>query len=136
MRLVAAAGAMLGEMIERAQAAEAREARLATADLMRNLLKEALADPSLERATSMLAEIALRTMGTTEAVVCISRSGDEFSEVARARSGPQPLPVPRRTRQSLRRPSQLSSPVAVDIVEGAFGEAAGCSASSAFARVP
>ncbi len=124
VRLVAAAGAMLGEMIERAQAAEAREARLATADLMRNLLKEALADPGLERVTSMLAEIARRTMGTPEAVVCVSRSGDEFIEMARAGAGQLASPVPRSSPEGLRRPAQLASPVALDSVEGEFGDAA------------
>ncbi len=133
IRLVAASGAMLGQIIERAHAAEERAGRLATAELMRDLLKEALAYPNLERTTDMLATIALRAMGTSEAVVCVSRSAAELLEVARATAALAPVIPDSRAGEILVRPSQLVSPVGIDDVRGETGDAAGLLRTLGFA---
>jgi diguanylate cyclase (GGDEF)-like protein len=124
VRLVAAAGALLGAIVQRAQAAEERELRVAAADSVRDLLKEGLASEDVGHVAGMLARIALSTLATEQAVVCLGHGDDVLVRAAYAegedtRATPPSIDLGRLAR------CELSGPVAVESLGTGADEAEG-----------
>jgi diguanylate cyclase (GGDEF)-like protein len=122
VRLVAAAGALLGAIIQRAQAAEERELRVAVADSVRDLLRGGLASEDVGQVAGMLARIALSTLATEQAVVCLGHAGDALVRAAYAEGEDPRTSPPSIDLGSLAR-SHLSGPVAVESLGAGPGEA-------------
>ncbi|MGD0981230.1 MAG: ATP-binding protein [Solirubrobacteraceae bacterium] len=113
VRLIAAAGTMLGEIVERVQESEERDARLAASGSLLELLKLGLDSPDTGDMASRLATIARQAMHTETAVVCLPGGDGGLHEAARAvggEAGGDDL-APRSA--GLSHPEQLAVPIAV-----------------------
>ena len=71
VRIVAAAGTFLGDIVQRVQEAEEREMRLAAAGLLRELLMLGLDSPDTAHMAARLARIARQVLSSEAAVVCL-----------------------------------------------------------------
>jgi signal transduction histidine kinase/ActR/RegA family two-component response regulator len=124
VRLIAAAGTMLGEIVERVQEAEEREARLAASGSLLELLKLGLDSPDTDHMASRLATIARQAMHTETAVVCLPGGDGGLHEAARAATpaagGDDRPPAP----AALSDPGQLAVPIAVTDARTERGETA------------
>jgi signal transduction histidine kinase/DNA-binding NarL/FixJ family response regulator len=117
VRLVAAAGTLLGDIIQRVQEAEERESRLSAAGSLRELLKLGLESPDTGHMANRLATVARRAMNTETAVVCLPDENGGLLEAARATltesaaAAITPTPLPS--------PEQIGAPIAVtDVTRG------------------
>jgi signal transduction histidine kinase/ActR/RegA family two-component response regulator len=118
VRVVAAAGTLLGEIIQRAQEAEQRETRLAAGDSLRELLKLGLESPDIAHMASRLAVIARHAMECEVAVVCLPDGAGELHELERAAASKPRGPVAPAHTGPLTLPAELSAPLAVNDVKG------------------
>jgi signal transduction histidine kinase/DNA-binding NarL/FixJ family response regulator len=121
MRLIAAAGTMLGEIVQRVREAEEREARLAASGSLLELLGLGLESPDTEHIASRLAAIARQAVHTESGVVCLPDGNGRLRVVARAVRTPAVVhdrPPPPAT---LPAPEQLAVPVAVADVRSEQG---------------
>jgi signal transduction histidine kinase/FixJ family two-component response regulator len=117
VRLVAAAGTLLGDIIQRVQEAEERESRLSAAGSLQELLKLGLESPDTAHMANRLATVARHAMNTEVAVVCLPDADGGLREAARATSmqPSDPLPTP----NLLSSPEQIGVPIAVtDVTRG------------------
>jgi signal transduction histidine kinase/ActR/RegA family two-component response regulator len=122
VRLIAAAGTMLGEIVQRVREAEEREARLAASGSLLELLKLGLDSPDTDEMASRLATIARQAMHTENAVVCLPDGNGGLREVARAIK-PAAVVGDRPPRSdALSHPEQLAVPVAVADVRSEQGD--------------
>jgi signal transduction histidine kinase/ActR/RegA family two-component response regulator len=118
VRVVAAAGTLLGEIIHRVQEAQERESRLAAGDALRALLKLGLDSPDTAHTASRLAMIARDAMHAEAAVVCLPDGDGGLCEAARD-GATAPNSAGAVTRLSS--PAQLTAPLAVTDVDAADG---------------
>jgi signal transduction histidine kinase/ActR/RegA family two-component response regulator len=111
VRLVAAAGTLLGDIIQRVHEGEERESRLSAAESLRELLKLGLESPDTAHMASRLATVARQAMSTTTAVVCLPDESGGLREAARATATDADGPAP--TSKLLSCPEQITAPIAV-----------------------
>jgi signal transduction histidine kinase/CheY-like chemotaxis protein len=114
VRVVAAAGTLLGEIIHRAQEAQERESRLAAGDALRALLKLGLDSPDTAHMASRLAMIARDAMHAEAAVVCLPDGEGGLFEAAR--NGPT-APNSDGAATPLSLPAHLTAPLAATDVD-------------------
>jgi signal transduction histidine kinase/ActR/RegA family two-component response regulator len=122
VRLIAAAGTMLGEIVERVQEAEEREARLAASGSLLELLKLGLDSPDTSHMAGRLATIARQAMHTETAVVCLPVSDGGLHEAARAVASAAVDADLVPTSATLSHPEQLAVPIAVTDVHNDQGD--------------
>jgi signal transduction histidine kinase/ActR/RegA family two-component response regulator len=90
VRVVSAAGTLVGEIVQQVHEAQEREQRVAAGDRLRELLKFGLESPDTAHMAGRLAAIAREAMHTGTAVVCLPNDDGQLIEVARA-SADSPL---------------------------------------------
>ena len=122
VRLIAAAGTMLGEIVQRVQEAEERESRLAASGSLLELLKLGLDSPDTDHMTSRLATIARQAMHTETAVVCLPNGDRGLHEAARATASALRDYDRPRSSATLSQPEQLALPIAVTDVRNEDGD--------------
>jgi signal transduction histidine kinase/ActR/RegA family two-component response regulator len=122
VRLVAAAGTMLGEIVQRVQEAEEREARLAASGSLLELLKLGLDSPDTDHMAGRLAAIARQTMHTGTAVVCLPDGQGGLYEAARAATTPSGGEDRPARGAKLSHPARIGVPIAVTDVRTEQGD--------------
>jgi diguanylate cyclase (GGDEF)-like protein len=89
IRVIAAFGSLLGEIVRRNQQSAEREARLAAGESVRELLEHGLASPDVAHMAGRLASIAREGLEADAASVCLPTDEGSLREAGRATAKPE-----------------------------------------------